>query len=183
MDSNMKTIKYLIALLVISQATIFSQTNDSLSVDSDPANYINVDGLLLIFGGVNPGIERRIVDEFCVFGSVGFGSMWFTDIKQMFEIGAKYRLKAMLKNNFYAGLSYYKMSLEYKNKTASASSIGFLFGYYHIFFDWLRFDANGGMYISGDNKVTFTEQSGNLTKSVSIGGVNLGGSLKIGIAF
>ena len=179
-------IKLICIILLISQSVLFSQAVDSTKLNKakyDPENYISVDGLLLLFGAVNPGAERRIVDEFSVFASIGTGSMWFTKINEMFEVGAKYRLTAILKNNFYLGLSYNKMSLSYKDKTASSSSIGMLFGYYHIFFSWLRFDANGGLYISNDPSVTFEEISGNLTKSVTVGGLNFGGSLRVGIAF
>jgi len=165
---------------------MFSQTVDSISASKttyDPENYISIDGLLLLFSTINPGIERRIIDEFSIFASIGLGNMWFTDIDQMFEIGVKYRLSAIFKNNFYAGLSYSKVSLTYNNNTSSASSIGMLFGYYHVFFKWLRLDANGGLYVNGDPQITFTEKSGNLTKTITVGGVNFGGSLRFGIAF
>lgn len=178
--------KILLISVLVCQGLMYAQKVDSTTVNKtiyNPENYISIDGLLLLFGTFNPGLERRIVDELSIFASVGMGNMWFTDIDQMFEIGIKYRLKTIFKNNFYAGLSYSKVSLTYNNKTASASSVGMLFGYYHMFFNWLRLDVNGGLYVNGDPMITFTEKSGNLTKTVTVGGLNFGGSLRFGIAF
>ena len=177
--------KSIFILIGFCSVIIYAAGPDSLNTSEkyESQNTVYIDGLILLFGAINPGFERVLFDEFSVYGSVGFGDLWFTDLNTLFDIGLKYRLKKQLKNNFYLSVAYVYTDITYKDRTALSRSLSFSGGYYHIFFDFLKIDGSAGIYISGDPMVKFTEHSGNLEKTVTVGGAGFGASIKVGITF
>jgi hypothetical protein len=185
---SMKTyISVALFLLVVPSVLLSNIEADSSLSPQTELEYqhsITIDPLFLIFGSVILGYEYRASDRLSLEAHWGFGSMLFTDIKHYYEFGARYYLnkdpnKGLFLTGFFNGIR-----LQTSQKSGSVSNFFLGLGNRWMLSRILLIDAFGGIYFSGDDKITFTKVDGSTTTSVDIGGkTRMSGTARIGIVF
>jgi len=182
----MKTAFLALFLLATPSVVLSNNINDSTIVSPPSLEYqseISIDPLFMILGCTILGYERRISERVSLEGHLGFGSMLFVDVKTYYEIGGRYYLgKDLNKGMFLLGFLN-GITLQTTNQSANVSNVFFGIGNRWRAASWLAIELFGGVYLSGNNKATFTKVDGNSTTSLDVGGTRLSGTARIGVTF
>lgn len=145
---------------------------------------ISTDPLVLIFGSPNFSYELRITKRIAVSGYAGFGKMLFVDITKNYGAYVKGYIGSEPDYGLFLQGGIVDLGIEVGDEKAEAFYTFFGGGYRVKRFYPLNVEISSGLLFSGDDKVTFEEVSGNLTKTVEIGGpVRFGGSISLGFCF
>jgi hypothetical protein len=174
-------------LLIIFAFTLLSAQEVNTIVTEKKAPYrhtISTDPLMLIFGSPNFNYELRVTRNIAVSGFMGFGKLLFVDITKNY--GAY--VKGYFGSDPYSGLflqgGITDIGIEVGDEKAEAFYTFVGGGYRTTRFYPLAVEVFSGLLFSGDEKVSFEEVSGKITKTVDIGGpVRYGGSITLGFCF
>ena len=145
---------------------------------------ISTDPLVLIFGSPNFSYELRITKRIAVSGYAGFGKMLFVDITKNYGAYIKGYIGSEPDYGLFLQGGVVDLGVEVGDEKAEAFYTFVGGGYRVKRFYPLNVEISSGLLFSGDDKVSFEEVSGNLTKTVEIGGpVRFGGSISLGFCF
>jgi hypothetical protein len=176
--------KTLLVFLLLN-GICFSQdvlnTEDSSKINK---NYISSDVLFFIFGAKNVSYEHIFLNCLSTSASIAFGKIFFTDIINDYSLRLRYY--GVTKKDIggmFVDLSFSNVKLKYNDLYGDAKSILFGFGFKWIKFKHLFIEGELGASISFDNQIDFEKQEGNLTKTVSIGGLRFSSGLGLGFTF
>lgn len=174
-----------IAFILGSFSAASAQQVQDSTASTAPASVlsITVDGIYLILGAVSPGVDISVSDQWSVTGDAAFGSMLFVKLNSMYSGGVRYYLPQRKFRGMYLSAMYYATEAEYKNDRVKANGALLLGGYRWMLDRFIVLDVSTGLNQSPSAKHTFEQTSGELTKSVSIGGSGFAVNARIGFGW
>lgn len=146
-------------------------------------NFVSTDAVLTAFGAPNLGYERAIYKKFSAFGTVAFGRMSFTNIKEWYGLQVRYYLTPDPEKGMYVMGIIHREVLEYNGYTEEAVSYGWGLGLKWLAFKHVLLETFFGFDINPEDTIVFERFRKNSTERVSVGDLGIPYAFCIGAAF